>query len=208
MNHVPKQSPDASADTTTVCPWAKSENERAYHDREWGVPVAREHHLFEMLTLEGAQAGLSWSTILNKRAGYRTLFHGFDPEPVARFGAADVERLMQDPSIVRNRLKIESTIDNARAVLALHARGTTLSALLWGFVDGVPIQNRLVSMGDVPAQTELSKAISKALKANAFRFVGPTVIYALMQAVGMVNDHLVSCPRHDAVRALGAAFRA
>ena len=182
------------------CPWAKSQAEAAYHDAEWGVPSRDETHLFEMLTLEGAQAGLSWSTILNKRAGYRTLFEGFDPGKVARFTPRDVERLMADASIVRNRLKIESTIDNARALCRLHDAGETLAGLAWSVVGGVPIRNRRESMTDLPAQTAESKALSKLLKSRGFRFVGPTTMYAFMQACGLVNDHLVSCPRHEEVR--------
>lgn len=167
-----------------------------YHDEEWGVPERGEHHLFEMLTLEGAQAGLSWSTILNKREGYRKLFKKFDPKKVAGFTQDDVERLMLDASIVRNRLKIESTVHNAKAILDLYEQGTTFSELMWGYVDDTPIVNRFGSLSDIPAQTELSKHISKDLKKRGFRFVGPTVIYAMMQACGMVNDHVTSCPRH------------
>lgn len=178
------------------CAWARLASEVVYHDTEWGVPDQDEKHMFEMLTLEGAQAGLSWSTILHKREGYRRLFAGFDAKKVASFGAADVERLMGDASIVRNRLKIESTVNNARVIVGLHARGESLSGVLWGFVDDTPIVNRFASLEDIPAQTDLSKAISKDLKKRGFRFVGPTVMYAMMQAVGMVNDHVVGCPRH------------
>ena len=180
------------------CPWAKSEPEAVYHDTEWGVPSRDETHLFEMLTLEGAQAGLSWSTILNKRDGYRRLFEGFDPEKVARFGPRDVERLMADPSIVRNRLKIESTIDNAKALRRVHESGGTLADLVWSVVDGRPLQSRRASLKDLPARTDESKTLSKLLKSRGFRFVGPTTMYAFMQACGLVNDHLVSCPRHKA----------
>jgi len=178
------------------CIWAKSDAEIVYHDEEWGVPNRDEHHLFEMLTLEGAQAGLSWSTILNKRAGYRKLFKKFDPKKVARFTQDDIERLMLDPSIVRNRLKIESTVHNARAILDLYNAGTTFSELMWSYADNTPIVNRFKDHSDIPAQTELSKHISKDLKKNGFRFVGPTVIYAMMQASGMVNDHTMNCPCH------------
>lgn len=178
------------------CPWAKSEAEAVYHDTEWGVPSRNETHLFEMLTLEGAQAGLSWSTILNKRAGYRTLFKGFDPAKVARFTPRDVERLMGDASIVRNRLKIESTIDNAKALRRVHDAGETLADLAWSVVGGQPLQNQRKALKDLPAQTPESKALSKLLKSRGFRFVGPTTMYAFMQACGLVNDHLVSCPRH------------
>ena len=180
------------------CDWARTESEAAYHDAEWGGPSQHETHLFEMLTLEGAQAGLSWSTILNKRAGYRRAFRGFDWDRVARFGPRDVERLMNDASIVRNRLKIESTIDNARALRAVHRDGGSLDAIVWDAVGGEAVQNRFRSMAELPAQTDVSKALSKTLKKHGFRFVGPTTVYAFMQACGLVNDHLVSCPRHDA----------
>ena len=183
------------------CEWAPAGDPLylAYHDEEWGVPSHDERHLYEMLTLEGAQAGLSWATILRKRAGYREAFAGFDAERVARLGPPDVERLLADPGIVRNRLKVESTVANARAVLALREAGETLDGLLWGFVDGAPLQNRWRSLAELPAQTEESRAMSRELKRRGFRFVGPTVCYALMQAVGMVNDHVVSCFRHDEV---------
>lgn len=180
------------------CPWAKSEAEAAYHDAEWGVPSRDGVHLFEMITLEGAQAGLSWSTILNKREGYRRLFEGFDAAKVARFGEKDVERLMADASIVRNRLKIESTIDNAKAVCAVRDAGETLSGLCWSVVGSSALQPRREAMAEIPAQSAESKALSKLLKSRGFRFVGPTTMYAFMQACGLVNDHLVSCPRHAA----------
>jgi DNA-3-methyladenine glycosylase I len=183
---------------TTRCEWAPGADPLyvAYHDEEWGVPSHDECHLYEMLTLEGAQAGLSWATILRKRAGYREAFAGFEPERVARFTSRDVERLLGDPGIVRNRLKVESTVANARAVLALRDAGESLDGLLWGFVDGEPRQNRRRTLADLPAQTDESRAMSRELKRRGFRFVGPTVCYALMQAVGMVNDHVVSCFRH------------
>ena len=183
-------------DTKCRCEWARSEIEREYHDTEWGVPNRDEHHVFEMLTLEGAQAGLSWETILKKRAGYRRLFKNFDPHKVARFNDKDFERLMQDPSIVRNRLKIESTINNARATLELYESGTTLSEFVWSFVDNKPIVNVYTSLKDLPAQTDISKKLSKELKKRGFRFVGPTTMYAMMQAIGMVNDHTTRCFRH------------
>ncbi len=172
------------------------ESEILYHDTEWGVPNRDEHHLFEMLTLEGAQAGLSWSTILNKREGYRKLFKRFDPKKVAKFTQDDIERLMLDASIVRNRLKIESTVSNAKAVLELYKQGTSLSELMWSYVDDTPMVNRFETQDDLPAQTELSKFISKDLKKRGFRFVGPTIMYAMMQACGMVNDHTTKCLRH------------
>jgi DNA-3-methyladenine glycosylase I len=175
----------------------------AYHDEEWGVPSYDDRHLFEMLTLEGAQAGLSWATILRKREGYRKAFSGFDPAKVARFDTRKVERLMQDASIVRNRLKIESTIANARAVLELES----LAGHLWSFVGGSPIQNGWPTLAELPAETEESKAMSKDLKRRGFRFVGPTVCYALMQAVGMVNDHVVSCFRYPELSRGGSRNR-
>ena len=168
----------------------------AYHDEEWGVPSHDDRHLFEMLTLEGAQAGLSWSTILRKREGYRRLFAGFDPTAVAGFTARDVERLLQDAAIVRNRLKVESTVVNAARVLEVQKEVASLDAYLWGFVDGEPIVGRRRALAELPAQTELSGALSKDLKKRGFRFVGPTVCYAFMQAVGLVNDHTVDCFRY------------
>jgi DNA-3-methyladenine glycosylase I len=180
------------------CPWAGIADAAyvRYHDEEWGVPLTREKALFEKLVLEGFQAGLSWLTILKKRERFRRAFDGFEPERVARYGAKDIARLMQDEGIVRNRAKIEATIDNAKAYLELGAR-TGLKNFLWGFLDHGPVQNRYRRLSDVPPETELSKRISKALKAEGFRFVGPTTVYAFMQSVGMVNDHLVSCHRHD-----------
>jgi DNA-3-methyladenine glycosylase I len=180
------------------CEWAAGGDALmlAYHDEEWGVPFHDDRHLFEMLTLEGAQAGLSWSTILRKREGYRSLFAGFDPEGVARFTPADVERLLQDPAIVRNRLKVESTVVNAARVLEVQAELGSFAGYLWSFVDGEPIVGRWRSLSDLPAETELSRALSKDLKKRNFRFVGPTVCYAFMQAVGLVNDHTVDCFRY------------
>ncbi len=167
----------------------------AYHDEEWGVPVHDDRHLFEMLTLEGAQAGLSWSTILHKRESYRRAFAEFDPEKVARFSERDVERLLQDPGIVRNRLKVRSTVDNARAVSKLRPDGS-LDELLWSFVAGATIIGNHRALADIPAETDESGAMSKELKRRGFRFVGPTICYALMQACGLVNDHVVSCFRY------------
>ena len=163
----------------------------AYHDEEWGVPSRDDRHLFEMLTLEGAQAGLSWSTILRKRDGYRKAFKNFDAAKVARFTDKDVERLLADPGIVRNRLKVESTVNNAQRVLELDS----LSDYLWSFVGGEPLVNRWKTLGEIPAETPESKAMSKDLKKRGFRFVGPTVCYAFMQACGLVNDHTVDCFR-------------
>jgi len=167
----------------------------AHHDEEWGIPSHDDVHLFEMLSLEGAQAGLSWSTILNKREGYRRAFAGFDPAAVARFGPDDVERLLADPGIVRNRLKVESTVDNAARVLEVQEELGSFDAYLWAFVDGEPIVNQWRTMSELPAETELSKAISKDLKRRGFRFIGPTIVYAFMQSVGMVDDHTVDCFR-------------
>jgi DNA-3-methyladenine glycosylase I len=168
----------------------------AYHDEEWGVPLHGEPELFELLTLEGAQAGLSWSTILRKREGYRAAFEGFDPQRVARFTDRDVERLLADPGIVRNRLKVESTVANARAVMELDGG---LDELLWSFVGGSPKVNGFRTLGEIPAETAESKAMSKELKRRGFRFVGPTVCYAFMQAAGLVNDHVVGCFRYTEV---------
>jgi DNA-3-methyladenine glycosylase I len=176
-----------------------------YHDEEWGVPSHDDRHLFEMLVLEGAQAGLSWSTILRKRENYHRAFVAFDPEAVARFGPRDVERLLQDPGIVRNPAKIEAAIGNARATLELRSEAGSLDAYLWRFVDGRPVQNRWRTIDQIPAQTAESTAMSKDLKRRGFRFVGPTICYAFMQAVGMVNDHTVGCFRHREVAALAAA---
>jgi DNA-3-methyladenine glycosylase I len=177
----------------TRCAWVPEGDPLyvAYHDEEWGVPSHDERHLFEMLVLEGAQAGLSWSTILRKREGYRKAFAGFDAAKVARFGAQDVERLMGDAGIVRNRLKIESAIANAQAVLEVGS----LDELVWSFVDGQPKVNAWRTVAEIPAETEESKAMSKELKRRGFRFVGPTVCYAFMQACGLVDDHTVDCFR-------------
>jgi DNA-3-methyladenine glycosylase I len=173
----------------------------AYHDEEWGVPSRDDRHLFEMLVLEGAQAGLSWATILRKREGYRRAFAGFDVDAVARFGPADVERLLADPGIVRNRLKVESAVANAHAALAVREEHGSLAAYLWSFVGGEPIRNGWTALGELPAETAESKTMSKDLKRRGFRFVGPTVCYAFMQATGLVNDHVVSCFRYDEVTA-------
>jgi DNA-3-methyladenine glycosylase I len=179
------------------CEWAAGSSELmiAHHDEEWGVPSHDDVHLFELLTLEGAQAGLSWSTILNKREGYRRAFHGFDPSAVARHGPKDVERLLADPGIVRNRLKIESTVNNAARVLETQESEGSFDAYLWSFVDGKPVVNGWQRLADLPAETELSRALAKDLKRRGFRFVGPTVIYAFMQSVGMVDDHTLDCFR-------------
>jgi DNA-3-methyladenine glycosylase I len=168
----------------------------AHHDEEWGTPSRDDRHLFELLTLEGAQAGLSWSTILNKREGYRRAFAGFDPAAVAAFGPDDVERLMQDAGIVRNRLKIESTLANAPRVLEAQEEHGSFAEYLWSFVGGKPLVGHWRSLSELPAETELSRSMSKDLKKRGFRFVGPTVCYAFMQSVGLVNDHTVDCFRY------------
>ena len=180
------------------CAWVPAGDElyAAYHDEEWGVPLRDDRALYELLTLEGAQAGLSWSTILKKREGYRRAFAGFDPAKVARFDQARVEKLLQDPGIVRNRLKVESTVENARRVLELQEEPGGFAGLLWSFVDGEPLVGGWKTLADLPAETALSKAMSKELKRRGFRFVGPTVCYAFMQAAGLVNDHTVGCFRY------------
>jgi DNA-3-methyladenine glycosylase I len=186
------------------CPWAASEPNITYHDNEWGVPVHDDRKLFEFLILEGAQAGLSWTTILNKRANYRKAFDGFRPEKIARYGAREVKRLLADSGIVRNRLKIAAAINNAKMFGAVREEFGSFDAYLWSFVGGQPIQNRRRRMGDVPAHTSESDAMSRDLLKRGFKFVGSTICYALMQATGMVNDHLVTCPRHAE---LGGASR-
>jgi DNA-3-methyladenine glycosylase I len=186
------------------CPWATTEPNITYHDEEWGVPVHDDRLLFEFLVLEGAQAGLSWTTILNKRGNYRKAFDGFRPEKIARYGARDVKRLLGDAGIVRNRQKITAAIENAKLSLSVRKEFGTFDAYLWSFVGGKPIQNRWRRMADVPARTAESDAMSRDLRRRGFKFVGSTICYALMQATGMVNDHLVTCPRHAA---LGGARR-
>lgn len=177
-----------------------------YHDEVWGVPVHDDRMLFEMLLLEGAQAGLSWLTILKKQQNYRQAFDAFDPEIIARYSAKDIQRLLGDVGIVRNRLKIESAIKNARGTLELQEEFGSLDAYLWRFVDGVPRQNTWKSMAELPAKTELSDTLSKDLKKRGFNFVGSTICYAFMQAVGMVNDHVIDCFRHDPIKKLGRRF--
>jgi DNA-3-methyladenine glycosylase I len=185
-----------SARSEQRCAWAGEDPLMvAYHDTEWGVPQHDERRLFEMLTLEGAQAGLSWTTILRKRDGYRRAFAGFDYDAVAAFGDADVERLLGDSSIVRNRLKIASTIENARAVVDVRRSEGSLDAFLWRLAGGAPMVERRRTLADLPAETPLSRTISKELKRAGFRFVGPTVVYAFMQACGFVNDHVMECFR-------------
>ena len=184
-------------DTCNRCDWARSSSLlAAYHDVEWGVPLHHSRKLFELLLLEGAQAGLSWQIILAKRAGYRRAFERFDPEKIARYDTAKVQALLADPGIVRNRLKIEAAIANARAILEMKAAGSVFSRWLWSFVDGRPVQNSWRRMQQIPVSTPLSDTLSKELKRCGFRFVGSTTVYAFMQAAGMVNDHLVSCYRY------------
>jgi DNA-3-methyladenine glycosylase I len=187
------------------CQWAEGNGPDyiRYHDVEWGVPVRDDRTQFEFLVLEGAQAGLSWSTILNKRDGYRRLFAGFDPGKVARFTPQRIEKILLDPSIVRNRLKVQSAVSNARAFLEVRKEFGTFSDYIWGFVGGKPIQNRFREDSDVPATSPESDALSKDLKKRGFKFVGSTIVYAHMQATGMVNDHVTGCFRHDTCAALG-----
>lgn len=181
------------------CGWAANSHDlyQAYHDEEWGVPVHDDRLLFEFLILEGAQAGLSWDTILKKRANYRTAYDNFDPEKVARYGEKDVQRLLNDAGIVRNRLKVAASIGNAQAFLKIQEEFGSFDAYQWRFVDGSPIQNAWKSMSEIPAKTEISDALSKDLLKRGFKFVGSTIIYAHMQAVGMVNDHEVGCFRWE-----------
>jgi DNA-3-methyladenine glycosylase I len=180
------------------CGWSGSADALmiAYHDTEWGVPVHDDGKQFEFLTLESAQAGLSWATVLRKRENYRKAFAGFDPEKVARFNAAKIERLLEDPGIIRNRLKVTAAVSNARLFLDVQQEFGTFAKYIWGFVDGRPIQNRIESMKHMPATSKESDALSKDLKQRGFKFVGSTIMYAHMQAVGMVNDHIATCFRH------------
>jgi DNA-3-methyladenine glycosylase I len=205
MTTSSKQAPGKSK---VRCGWAGEDPTYiAYHDTEWGVPVYDDRLLFEFLVLEGAQAGLSWITILRKRDAYRKAFAGFDPEKVARFNAKKIEALMQDAGIVRNRLKIESAVKNARAFLKLQEELGSFSDYQWGFVDGKPVQNRFASMKEIPPRSPISDALSKDLKKRGFNFVGSTIMYAHMQAVGMVNDHIDACVRQKPCSKLGKARR-
>jgi len=185
------------------CAWARTPESILYHDTEWGVPVHDDRTLFEFLILEGAQAGLSWETILRKRAGYRKAFAGFEPARVARFDKRKVERLMLDAAIVRNRLKIEAAVANARAVLAIQAEFGSLDVYLWGLTEGGPVRRGRRRQADVPASTPLAETISRELRGRGMRFVGPTIVYAFMQATGMVNDHLTSCFRYREIVSAG-----
>jgi DNA-3-methyladenine glycosylase I len=196
-----------TAPDPTRCRWAGTDPlYTRYHDEEWGVPMTDDRAMFEKLVLEGFQSGLSWITILRKRENFRKAFHRFDAKRIARYGAKDFARLMADPGIVRNKLKIESTIDNARALLKLQQR-TSLAAFLWGFIDGRPQINRHTSFKTIPAETPTSKVISKALKAEGFRFVGPTTVYAFMQSTGMINDHIADCLRYEPCARLQKSFK-
>lgn len=189
------------------CPWAGEDPLYvAYHDEEWGVPVRDERLLFEFLLLEGAQAGLSWYTVLKKRAHYREVFDAFDPARIAAWDDARQAALLADAGIIRNRAKVAAAVDNARAWLRLRAEGIDPVAWLWSFVGGQPLHNAWQTLAEVPATTAASEAMSRALRARGFRFVGPTICYAFMQATGMVNDHLVGCPRHQACAELARAL--
>ena len=181
------------------CEWAKTDLSIAYHDKEWGVPLHDDRKLFEFLILEGAQAGLSWETILKKRETYRKAFDQFNVAKVARYTKRQIESCLKDPGIIRNRRKVESAVRNARAFLEVQQEFGSFDAFVWGFVDGTPIRNRFKTLKDVPANTRISDAMSKDLKKRGFNFVGSTICYAFMQAVGMVNDHTVSCFRHRQV---------
>jgi len=182
------------------CSWAKSDLMIAYHDQEWGLPSHDDRHLFEMLILEGAQAGLSWETILNRREGYRRAFDNFDVKKVARYTDAKKQKLLQDPGIIRNRLKVDAAVTNAQAVLRVQEEFGSLDAYLWGLVGNKPKINKVKGFGDVPAKTDVSDAMSKDMIKRGFKFVGSTICYAFMQAVGMVNDHLTTCPRYKEVQ--------
>ena len=191
---------ETTSDRRTRCDWGSGDAlMMAYHDEQWGVPLHGERELFEMLTLEGAQAGLSWSTILKRREGYLAAFEGFDVDRIAQYGDEETARLLGDAGIIRNKAKVAATIKNAQAVLTLREEGSSLDELLWSFVDGAPKRNAFHSMAQVPAETDESKAMSKALKKRGFGFVGPTICSALMQSTGMVNDHAVDCFRYDEV---------
>lgn len=188
------------------CEWAKGEKYEAYHDTEWGVPSRDERHLFEMLILEGAQAGLSWSTILNKREDYRRVYADFDPRKVSRYTPARQAKMLQDPGIVRNKLKVQASVENAKAYLRVQQEHGSFAAYLWAYIENQPLQNRPRDLSEVPATTPISDALSKDLKGRGFKFVGSTIMYAFMQSVGMVNDHTAGCPRQSACKRLGREF--
>jgi DNA-3-methyladenine glycosylase I len=190
------------------CGWGEADPlNLAYHDAEWGVPITDDRALFELLCLEGAQAGLAWVTILRKRHGYHRAFEGFDPETLATWGEPEVERLLADEGIVRNRAKVRSVLANARALLELSDGSASFAAHCWSFVGGRPIQNRWTAIGQVPAETDVSRALSRDLRKRGFSFVGPTIVYAFMQSAGLVNDHLVRCFRHAQVAELGRSVQ-
>jgi len=193
-----------TADSTTRCDWAVGAWLVPYHDEEWGVPVHSDRHHFELLSLEAAQAGLSWLSVLKRREAYRTAFAGFDPSEVARFGARRVEALLADSAIIRNRMKITSTVSNARAFLRVQEEVGSFDAYLWSFVGGAPIVNRWTTAAEVPAATELSAALSADLRRRGFRFVGPTIVYSHLQAAGLVMDHLTRCHRFEQLATAGA----
>jgi DNA-3-methyladenine glycosylase I len=192
--------------TEQRCPWPGTDPLYVhYHDTDWGVPEFDSRALFEKLILDGFQAGLAWITILRKRENFRAAFEGFEPDTLARYGEADIARRLADPGIVRSRAKIEAAIGNARAYLQIEETGPGFSAFLWDFVGGAPVQNRFASMAEVPASTPASEKMSKELKKRGFKFCGPVIVYAFMQATGLVNDHLVACFRHEEVKTLGRA---
>ena len=182
------------------CPWASTDLSIRYHDEEWGVPQHNDQILFEFLVLEGAQAGLSWETILKKRDHYRKVFNSFDPQKVASYDQEKIDHLLADPGIIRNRLKINAAIKNAKAFLEIQKNYGSFDNFIWQYVDGRPLENNFVSLSDLPAETPLSRQISKDLKAHGMSFVGPTIIYAFMQAIGMVNDHLTDCFRFEMIK--------
>ncbi|MDE0291716.1 MAG: DNA-3-methyladenine glycosylase I [Candidatus Dadabacteria bacterium] len=190
------------------CPWCeRSDLERAYHDEEWGVPVFSDEKQFEFLVLESAQAGLSWLTVLRKRENYRRLYDGFDPEKVARYGEKKIQELMSDSGIIRNRKKIEASINNAARFLEIRDEFGSFSDYLWGFTGGVPVTNAWEELSEIPASTELSVTVSRDLKKRGFRFMGPTIVYAHLQATGVVNDHLVSCFRYGEILSLSKGIK-
>lgn len=190
------------------CPWCeRSDIERAYHDNEWGVPVFSDEKQFEFLVLESAQAGLSWLTVLRKRENYRRLYDGFDPEKVARYGEEKIQELMSDSGIIRNRKKIEASINNAARFLEIRDEFGSFSDYLWGFTGGVPVINAWEELSEIPASTELSVTVSRDLKKRGFRFMGPIIVYSHLQATGVVNDHLVSCFRYEEILGLGEGVK-
>ncbi len=198
-----------TSNTVVRCPWSEGVSDLyiEYHDHEWGVPVHDDQRQFEFLLLEGAQAGLSWSTVLNKREGYRKVFANFDPVKVSRFSDKKIEKLLANPAIIRNRLKVNSAVTNARCFLEVQQEFGTFDTYIWGFVDGEPVQNTWKNQSDVPATSNISDALSKDLKKRGFKFVGSTIIYAHMQATGMLNDHIVDCFRYTECQAAANAAR-